>query len=140
MNSPRKSIVNSPWYWVYLFATAGIVALTLMGPKFSARQSQIERNYQGRMRANQRALGEEPRGELSTPENTIITLWPLYVVLIVVIAGAWVLLWRTHFRRAPGEPSNSPEADFPQKNTSNQKSDADARPAHASLPEEAPGR
>jgi len=110
MNPPRKSVIHSPWYWVYLFATAALVALAVMGPKFSERQSQIERNYQGRLRANQQAQGESPHGKMSTPDDTIISLRPLYVGLGLVIIISWILIWRTHFRVRTSSPSPSAKA------------------------------
>jgi hypothetical protein len=91
----RRSISESPWYWVYLFCTAGLVALVLAGPKFAARQSQIERTAQGRQRAVQQMTGEEPRTPLSDQEHTQIRLRPLYYILGGLLAAAWGhLLWK----------------------------------------------
>ena len=95
---PRRSILESPWYWLYVFCTAALVALALMGPKFAARQSQIERQYQGRERAQQQRLGREPAAQMSTVGQTYISLTPLVVVLAAVLAVAWPVLWWRHFR------------------------------------------
>jgi len=94
----QKSVTQTLPFWIYVFAAAGLAALLIMGPRFRERQSQIERNYQGRVRANQRAAGEELTGVLSTPDATIITLAPLYVLLVAVLLGAWYFMWR-HFAR-----------------------------------------
>jgi hypothetical protein len=90
---------DSPWYWVYLFCTAGLIALVLAGPKFAARQSQIERSAQGRQRAVQNLSGEEPTTQLSTEENTHIRLRPLYYVLGALLAFAWIKLGWKQLRR-----------------------------------------
>ena len=92
-------LTDSPWYWVYLFCTAGLIALVLAGPKFAARQSQIERSGQGRQRAIQNLSGEEPTTQLSSAENTHIRLRPLYYVLGAVLAFAWIQLGWKQLRR-----------------------------------------
>ena len=105
MNTPSassgSSITDSPWYWVYLFCTAGAVALLLAGPKFAARQSQIERNSGDRLHAAQHVAQQQREiGEQQTPQSTAtrITLWPLYVALGCALAVAWFNLWRSHQR------------------------------------------
>jgi hypothetical protein len=95
MHAPSRPITDSPWFWAYLFTTAALIALALIGPKFAARQSQIEREFQGRQRAAQSAQGEEPIGELSTAEQTLITLRPLFLGLAAATIAAWIVFWRT---------------------------------------------
>ena len=98
--SERKSIFESPWYWVYLFATGALIALLLLGWKFGPRQAQIENKYLGHTAAERKAAGEEPlAGELSTPDRTIIGLAPLYVLLGIVFVVAWIAVWRQVFLR-----------------------------------------
>jgi hypothetical protein len=105
MASPaRKSIFESPWYWLYLFATGALIALLLLGWKFGPRQAQIENKYLGHSAAESKAAGEAPEAaELSTSERTIIGLAPLYVVLGIVFVVAWIAVWRQLFlqKRAP---------------------------------------
>lgn len=90
----RKSVLDSPWYWVYLFSAAALAALFLAGPRYAARQAQLERNYQSRQRAVQHRLGETPSTPLSDVSRTTIPLWPLFAVLSVVLLLAWWQLWR----------------------------------------------
>ena len=90
-----RPISDSPWFWAYLFTTTALVALALIGPKFAARQSQIEREYQGRQRAAQNQGGQTPSGELSSAERTLITLRPLFLGLAAVTTVAWIVFWRT---------------------------------------------
>jgi len=98
MAATRRSMTDSPWFWVYLFTTAGLIALALIGPKFAERQAQIEREYQGRQRAAQQAQGEEPTGELSTAERTLITLRPLFLGLAAITIIAWIVTWMSSRR------------------------------------------
>jgi len=98
-STKRPPLTDSPWYWLYVFATAGLVALVLMGPKYAARQSQLEQNYQGHQRANQHRVGLDPDTPLSSQEHTYIQLWPLYLVLFGLLAAGWVGLWWRRFHR-----------------------------------------
>jgi hypothetical protein len=97
-NAPPPALSDSPWYWVYLFCTAGLVALVLMGPRFAGRQAQIENKAAARLSAARQVSGQriEP---LAPAESTIITLRPLYVILALLLCVAWVHLWRHHRRR-----------------------------------------
>jgi hypothetical protein len=98
MSAPRP-ITDSPWFWAYLFTTAALIALALIGPKYSARQSQIEQQFQGRQGGTQSLSGELPRGPLSTTERTLITLQPLFLLLAGITMIAWIVFWRTHRAR-----------------------------------------
>ena len=107
----RKPITDSPWFWVYMFSTAGLVALVLMNPKFGSRQAEIERKYQGRERALQNQMGQEPDTEMSTRDKTMIGLKPLYLALGGALIVAWTILWWNHFRpRTTTNPRSASEA------------------------------
>src|SRR5262245_2224074 len=108
MPIPPRPLAASPWFWVYLFATAALVALALIGPKFAARQAQIEREYQGRQRAAQQAQGAEPTGELSTAEKTLITLRPLFLGLAAITVVAWIITWLSSRRANLLTPDSRP--------------------------------
>src|SRR3990167_4768494 len=96
-SSPRKSITDSPWYWVYLFCTAGAIALLLAGPKFAARQAQIERNSEARLQVAQHVASHQVASQqINVTEQeaeprtaTRVTLWPLYAALGFVLSVAW---------------------------------------------------
>ena len=96
MQPAARPITDSPWFWVYLFATAALIALALMGPKYASRQAQIEREFQGRQRASQQARGQEPSGALSNAEKTLITLRPLFIAMAAITVLAWFIFWRRH--------------------------------------------
>lgn len=110
--APAKSVLQSPWYWAYAFCAAGLISLVLLGGKFAQRQSQIERQHQGRQRAHARLAAadkstdgmappaaDDSFASLSTPDTTIIGLEPLFVVLAAAGVASWSILWWTHFRR-----------------------------------------
>ena len=93
-----KSVIDSPWYWLYLFCAAGLVALLIMGPKYTSRQSQIEQKSQARQRAAQQVSGQQPNTPLSTDETIVIRLWPLYSVLGVLMLVATLKLYKSRQR------------------------------------------
>jgi hypothetical protein len=99
MTSAVRPITDSPWFWAYLFATTALICLALIGPKFAARQAQIEREFQGRQRVAQQTHGQEPSGQLSTAERTLITLRPLFWGLSIITTVAWIVFWRSHIAR-----------------------------------------
>jgi len=94
MAAPRP-LTDSPWFWVYLFGTAALIALALISPKFGPRQAQIEREYQGRTRAAQNLNGVEPDLAMSSAERTLITLRPLFLALAGVTSLGWIVFWWT---------------------------------------------
>lgn len=107
-SASRRPLTDSPWFWAYLFGAAALVALFAANSKFGPRQAQIEREFQARTRAAQKMNGQEPTLELSTPERTLVTLQPLWIVLAVVTIVGWLLLWWS--RRGPAAPSSHPSS------------------------------
>jgi hypothetical protein len=88
----RRS-VESGWFyaaWFCLFAAAVILAAQ---SKYGERQAGIERRFQARTQPLSPPEGELPSGDAaraddyySTPEDTIIPLWPLATLMIVLAA------------------------------------------------------
>jgi hypothetical protein len=97
---PTMPLTDSPWFWLYLFSIAALAGLFLIGPKYYLRQSQIERQYQGKVRASQAASGAEPTKEMSQPDSTRSSLVPLFVLFTFVWICAWPLVWWTLRKRA----------------------------------------
>jgi hypothetical protein len=104
----RKSVLDSPWYWAYLFTAAALAALFLAGPRYAARQAQLERNYQARQRGVQHRVGETPSTPLSDSSRTIIPLWPLFAILSTVLVMTWWGLWRRKSQRVNKLPVSQP--------------------------------
>jgi hypothetical protein len=111
-NARMSAATDSPWFWVYVFCTAALVALALAAPKFGPRQAQIEREFQGRQRAAQNLAGQEPTEPLSSADATVIELRPLFLGLAAIMAVAWVVFWRKHLARPP-QPSPPPTGATP---------------------------
>jgi hypothetical protein len=109
MNSETRPATDSPWFWVCMFATAALVALAAIGPKYTLRQAQIEREFQGRQRAAQNVQGQAPSGQLSTPQQTLITLRPLFYAFAALISIAWFLFWQHQYH---SKRSSRPTSDL----------------------------
>lgn len=99
MAAEERAVTDSAWFWVCLFAAAALIGLAAIGPKYARRQAQIEREFQGRQRAAQNVQGQTPSGALSTPEQTLITLRPLFYALAAMISLAWFVFWQRRGRR-----------------------------------------
>lgn len=88
----------------------GLVALFAMHGKYSRRQANIERNYQARTRVAEKVAAEnnsaepdrmdklEVRQEFSTPDQNLVPLWPLAVLLGSAAIVASAMLYRAHLR------------------------------------------
>ena len=111
--SHPRSITESPWYWAYVFCTGGLIALVVMGPRYTQRQTQIEQNLQKRQWAAQHVAGQAQSDLLPGSEEMSITLWPLFVVLGSILAVAWIKLIRDHLKRRnqQAEPTVESEND-----------------------------
>lgn len=95
--TPRKSLAENPWYWVYLFCTAALAMLVLAEPKLAEMMAQDHNKAAGRERAWQQSLGDEPSAKLATADQMKRVLRPIYIGLACVLVVAWVIFWRQHF-------------------------------------------
>ena len=84
---------DSPWFWAYVFGTAAVVALLLASPRYAQRQPQLERQFMARQHGGQAVTGSDGPVAPSTSERMIITLRPLYVLLGLLLCGAWIRFW-----------------------------------------------
>jgi hypothetical protein len=100
----RPPVTDSPWFWVLAFSLMALLALMVIGPKYSRRQAGMELKYQARERiAEEQAAGNNSasearskrvadRRELASPADTLVPLWPLAAILFVVALVSWVML------------------------------------------------
>ncbi len=99
-SEPRPSITESPWFWAYVFATGGVVALLLGTSKYEDRQEQIERQYLARQRAGQVVARQDQPLERPDGGGKIIPIWPLALLMTLILCVAWMVFWyqRRHLR------------------------------------------
>ncbi len=114
-NPPRNNsstLADSPWFWIVCFSAVGLLATTVIGPKYEQRQATLERKYQARGQVQRDIAAGRPleqsakseddlRVQYSTPGNTLVSLRPIRVVLIVILVVATaVLAWQRLSHRA----------------------------------------
>jgi hypothetical protein len=104
---PKEPITDSPWLWTALFTAVGLSALIATGGKLGKRQANIENKYQARAAVASGQVEVEEQGgqmaargapEYSTPEETVIPLWPVEVILGLLCAASVVMLVRQRCR------------------------------------------
>ncbi|BBO35085.1 hypothetical protein [Lacipirellula parvula] len=105
----RPPITDSPWLWFALFTAVGLAALLATGGKFGKRQASIENKYQARSAIASGSLEIKADGDgekravgtpnYSTPDNPVIPIWPLEIMLAVMFTGSLTMLLRERFRR-----------------------------------------
>ncbi len=102
----RKPITDSPWFWIYLFCTVGLVLLVVSERKLVDMMVSDANKAEGRQRAWQQRSEEKQAAMMefafvqeSKERTARNTLRVLYVNLAVILAVAWVILWYRRFRR-----------------------------------------
>jgi hypothetical protein len=101
--SGSKIVSESPWFWLCLFTTVGVVMLVSFSPKIGLRQAQLEREFSARQAAGQTVASPADPGKLA------IDLQPLLFLLVAIVVCSWVTLWwqvRRSNRTLPPDQEN----------------------------------
>ena len=105
LSPQREPITDSPWFWLYLFATVALILLVVFRGKLDMRQANIERQHQARQIANQLPGNSDAvKVDVSTPGNTLIGLNYLFAILGILVSIGWARLWYVRFRKPPAPP------------------------------------
>ena len=94
----RRSLVDSPWFWCYLFACGAACALLLAIPKYRERQGDLEREYRARVAAGQTTEVPGAIAATERPGSTFIPIWPLLVLFLCIAGIVGGYLARNAFR------------------------------------------
>ncbi len=100
----QPPVTDSPWFWGLLFSVVALIALGAISGQYGKRQARLERQYQARERIQNDQLGDAAAGDsarrdYSSPEKTLIPIWPLAALLGSAILFSAVMLSREHQRR-----------------------------------------
>jgi len=94
IQNPQSPLTDSPWFWGLIFSVVGLIALVVISGQYGKRQARIERQYQARERIGDNAVNDPTRPEYATPDNTLVPIWPLGVLLVAAAVCAAVMLHR----------------------------------------------
>ena len=96
--SDRPALTDSPWFWAYIFAAAALIALAVAAPKYSSRQTQLERRFLARQEGGQTIKGADGQSIAPpTEDNLILRLGPLFIICGSLLVVAWSRFWWTRF-------------------------------------------
>jgi hypothetical protein len=102
----RQMLADTPWFWLLTFSLMALLALLVIGPKYNRRQAGIEWQYQARERVAEKLATEnnpavapridtsEPAPNFATPDNKLVPLWPLAILLALVAAASACMLFK----------------------------------------------
>lgn len=93
----KTSATDSPWFWLSIFLSGALVALTLAGPKFSSRQRQLELQFEARQRAGQTV--DTIDSPVTRTGETLITLVPLMQLFTGLLLLATIFFWWRRWRQ-----------------------------------------
>ena len=93
----RPKITESLWFWIYLFSTASLIALILLGPKINSRQKLDYRNYQGRQQSYENAQRPDNPSRITSDTSSAITTTPLLIGIGFIFVFSWGMLWYQRF-------------------------------------------
>ena len=110
-NQKKPPLTDSPWFWLYIFSTAALIALVVAQPKYRPRQTQLERRFLARQEGGQTIKGSDG-GTIVKPtgDNLILRLGPLFLIVGSLLMVAWSRLWWSRFIPQKTTPSHEVEA------------------------------
>ena len=97
-SQPRDRLVDSPWFWLCLFASVAVMGLVAIGPKYRQREARIETQLRMRdhlARGDQSIANSTDEAEpaVATEEDLIRSTGPLIWILSGAVAVGWGLLF-----------------------------------------------
>ena len=94
----KPPLTDSPWFWLYIFSTAALIALVVAQPKYRPRQTQLERRFLARQEGGQTIKGSEGNTIVKPAgDNLILRLGPLFLIVGSLLMVAWSRLWWSRF-------------------------------------------
>jgi hypothetical protein len=95
---PTHRLADSPWFWLCLFASAAVLALIAIGPKYRQREARLETQLRMRdhlVRGEQSIASSKGDSEpaVATEDDLIRSTEPLIWILSGAVAVGWGLLF-----------------------------------------------
>jgi hypothetical protein len=103
----HPKLTDSPWFWIYLFGTAALIAMFLIGQKADTVQAQRDGNFTRRqMSLERQAAGGKTASDAAKPADQSAAAEPRYVdfnvfyaIIGAVTVFAWIMHWRQYLQR-----------------------------------------
>lgn len=98
--SERMPITDSPWFWLYLFSTFGLIVAIAFAPKINARQRELDLEAAAKRQVINRA--SNPQTNEEDTETAILNapnarhnsrFLAILIVLGTLTLGGWIGLW-----------------------------------------------
>lgn len=103
MDQARPKLSDSPWFWVYLFGVAALIAMFLIGQKADTVQAQRDGNFTRRQASLERQAGKNVETKSAdgteTAEPRYVDFNIFYAILGAVTVFAWIMHWRQYLNR-----------------------------------------
>jgi hypothetical protein len=114
MHSPAR-LTDSPWFWVYLFGAAALIAMFLIGNKADTVQAQRDGNFTRRQASLDRQAGKTiadspPASDSEPVEERYVDFTIFYGIIGAVTVFAWVMHWRQYLHSRSHLPSQQAPA------------------------------
>jgi hypothetical protein len=107
---------DSPWFWVYLFGAAALIAMFLIGQKADTVQAQRDGNFTRRQVSLERQAGRvstvvsESEAQSEVPEPRYVDFTIFYGIIGAVTVFAWIMHWRQFLQRRSLSPPQQASA------------------------------
>lgn len=95
----KPKLSDSPWFWIYLFGVAALVAMFLIGQKADQVQAHRDSNFTRRQLSLERQAGVQVELLDDAEETRYVDFRIFYLLIGSVTAIAWVMHWRQYFLR-----------------------------------------
>lgn len=92
--SKMTPLTDSPWFWLYVFATVGLGLLVLVGPKWIERQVGLDQRAQGIRHSMEKLSDPEEmdsmRSEVAESRRSIQNRWRRQFQVMVGLLGVGI--------------------------------------------------
>jgi hypothetical protein len=105
--SSQPRLTDSPWFWIYLFGVAALLAVFLLGQKADDVQAQRDGNFTRRQLSLERQAGHAaPVADTDETEPRYVDFKIFYALIGSITVIAWIMHWRQFLqqRRAISRP------------------------------------